>query len=111
MTEDVYIIYEVRYKGIPVYIGSGLPDRYLHVKSGKSHNAELNKLFFTDPDNIVVQVLREGLSKEESLKTEQEYIEAYEPQYNIVFTKRHKQAIVDGRKNKSRRKSFRANAK
>ena len=30
MSENVsYIIYEVLHNGIPIYIGSGLPDRYL----------------------------------------------------------------------------------
>lgn len=32
MSENVsYIIYEVLHNGIPIYIGSGLPDRYLHA--------------------------------------------------------------------------------
>ena len=103
-----YIVYEVRYDGVPVYIGSGLEDRYEHAKSGKSHSVELNKLFFTEPDKMSVVILREDLTKEESLALEKEFIEAYEPKFNIVHTKRHKESIVNGRKNKNRKKSFRA---
>ena len=85
-----YIIYEVLHNGIPVYIGSGKPDRYKHVKSGCSHNPELNKLFFEDADNIVVQILRDCLTKEESLEYEKEYIQAIHPVFNKVHTRRNK---------------------
>lgn len=89
--ETKYEVYEVLHKGIPIYIGSGVSgERHKHVKSGKSHNPELNKLFFEDPDNIVVQVLRDDLSKEESLEIEKEYIQATEPKLNIIHTRRNK---------------------
>ena len=77
-----YIIYEVLHNGIPVYIGSG--------KSGCSHNPELNKLFFEDADNVVVQILRDCLTKEESLEYEKEYIQAIHPVFNKVHTRRNK---------------------
>lgn len=86
----MYIVYEVLHNGIPVYIGSGEIGRHLHAKSGKSHNSDLNELYFNDPDNIVVQILREDLSKEESLELEKEYIQAIHPKFNIVHTKRNK---------------------
>ena len=91
----MYEIYEVLHNGIPVYIGSGKQgERHLHVKSGKSHNPDLNQLFFTDPDNLIVQVLREDLTKEESLEYEKEYIQAIQPKFNIVHTKRNKKVGV-----------------
>ena len=91
LTLTSYEIYEVVYNGIPIYIGSGKQDqRHKHVKSGISHNPKINELFFNDPDNIVVQVLRTGLTKEESLEYEKEYIQAIHPQYNIVHTPRNK---------------------
>lgn len=90
MDINTYEIYEVQYKGITIYIGSGKTGRHLHVKSGKSHNPKLNELFFTDPDNILVQVLREGLTKEESLEYEKEFIQAINPEYNIVHTLKNK---------------------
>lgn len=109
MTDIDYIVYEVRYNGIPIYIGSGKVGREEHVRSGCSHNSDLNKLFFTDPDNIVVTVIRDNLTKEESLQSEKEFIEAYEPQFNVVYTQRHSKAIRDGRKKTTnRRKSFRS---
>ena len=109
MSEKLYEVYEVSYKGVPVYIGSGEQGvRSKHVKSGKSHNVNLNQLFFTDPDNIVITILRENLSQEESLQMEKDYIQAYEPEFNIVHTKKHKQAILNGKKSKSRRKSYRS---
>lgn len=107
----MYIVYEVRHEGIPVYIGSGLPDRYLHVKSGKSHSVDLNRLFFTDPDNVVVTILRDQLTQEESLEIEKEYIQAYEPKFNIIHTKRHRVSIINGKKSKSRRTTYRSNGK
>lgn len=106
-----YIVYEVRHLGVPVYIGSGLENRYLHVKSGKSHSLELNKLFFTDPDNVVVILLRDCLTQEESLEIEKEYIQAYEPAFNIIYTKRHRVSIINGKKSKSKRTTYRSNGK
>ena len=103
-----YIVYEVRHNGVPIYIGSGKEGREEHVRSGCSHNVELNKLFFTEPDKMVVTVIRENLSQEESLEMEKSYIQAYETKFNVVWTKRHKQAIANGRKTKHRPKSFRS---
>lgn len=74
-----YIVYEVTYKSKTVYVGSGKHDRYLHTSSGHSHNAELNKLFFTDPCNIVTTILRSNLTKEESLEIELGIIAATSP--------------------------------
>ena len=97
--KQLYEVYEVLYKGVPVYIGSGIQNiRHLHVKSGASHNAELNKLFFSDPDNIVVQILRTDLSKEESLEMEKEYIQATQPKFNVVHTNRNKKVGVKKKK-------------
>lgn len=90
MKEENYIIYEVTHNHRTVYIGSGKPGRELHTMSGHSHNPELNKLFFTDPENMRVTVLREGLTKEESLEMEKEYIQATEPKFNKVHTNRHR---------------------
>ena len=92
--EDNYEVYEVTYKGRVVYIGSGLGGlkaRHLHVMSGHSHNPKLNELFFKDPDNIKVTVLREGLSQDEALESEKDFIMASEPEFNIIHNqKNHK---------------------
>ena len=113
MSENVsYIIYEVLHNGIPIYIGSGLQGvRHLHVKSGASHVPALNKLFFEDADNMIVNILRDGLSKEESLELEKSYILAIKPEFNTVYTDNFRKAVINGTKNKSRRKSFRSTSK
>lgn len=85
-----YIIYEVLHNQKVVYIGSGKIGRELHCMSGHSHNVELNKLFFTEPENMKVQVIREGLSKEESLEIEKEFIQATEPKFNKTHTNRNR---------------------
>lgn len=91
MLEDCsYIIYEVLHNRRCVYIGSGKRDRYKHAMSGKSNNVELNRLYFTDPDNVVVNIIRENLTKQESLDMEKEYIQATEPKFNKTHTNRHR---------------------
>lgn len=83
-----YIVYEVAYNGKIVYIGSGRRGRQEHVKSGASHSPDLNRLFFTDPDNIHVTIIRENLTKDESLEMEKGFIQATEPMYNKALTSR-----------------------
>lgn len=85
-----YVVYEVTYKDEIVYIGSGSKTnkRYLHPISGKSNNVELNRLYFSDPENLKVTIIREGLTKEESLEMEKGFIQATEPMYNKVYTRR-----------------------
>lgn len=111
VNSDIYIIYEVLYKGVPIYIGSGLPDRYLHAKSGASHVPALNKLFFEDGDNLIVNIIRDGLTKEESLEYEKEYIQALQPSLNTVHTNNFRTVLFNngkGYKSKGRRKSLRS---
>ena len=112
MSEKLYEIYKVSYKGQVVYVESGLQGvRHLHVKSGASHVPALNKLFFEDADNMIVNILRDGLSKEESLELEKSYILAIKPEFNTVYTDNFRKAVINGTKNKSRRKSFRSTSK
>ena len=112
MSEKLYEIYKVSYKGRVVYVESGLQGvRHLHAKSGASHVPALNKLFFEDADNMIVNILRDGLSKEESLELEKSYILAIKPEFNTVYTDNFRKAVINGTKNKSRRKSFRSTSK
>lgn len=90
MTNDNYIVYEVLYHKKTVYIGMGLIDRYLHCKSGKSHNPKLNELFFKDGENMEVNVICENLSKEEALEKEYDFIQAYEPEFNIIHNPKNR---------------------
>lgn len=79
--------------------------------TGSSHNPELNKLFFTVPHELVVIIIREGLSKEESLEMEKGFIQAISPELNIVYTNKHSKAIIDGRKKRNRSRSYRSDSK
>lgn len=99
-----YIVYQVTYKDKIVYIGSGKEDRYLHTKSGTSHNLELNRLYFTDPDNVITSILRSNLSKEESLEIELGFIKAIQPIYNTVGTNSHGHKIAKGRERAKRKR-------
>ena len=96
--DNTYIVYQVLYKGRVVYVGSGLPDRHLHTQSGCSHNLQLNKLFFTESQFMTTTIIREGLSKKESLELELSYIKATQPIYNITGTNQHGNKITQGRK-------------
>jgi excinuclease UvrABC nuclease subunit len=87
---EVYEVYEVTYKGRVVYIGAGLKGRSAHAKSGASHNVKLNELFFKHAENMKVLVLREGLSQEEALESEKEFIMASQPEFNITHNKKTK---------------------
>ena len=99
MTADnTFIVYQVLYKNKVVYVGSGKTDRYLHTQSGCSHNPQLNKLFFTESQFMTTTVIREGLSKEESLELELSYIKATQPIYNVTGTNEHGNKITQGRK-------------
>lgn len=86
---DIYEVYEVTYKGKCVYIGSGEKNRHLHCMSGSSHNPKLNELFFKDPVNMRVLVLREGLSQEDAIESEKEFIMASEPEFNVVHNQKN----------------------
>ena len=108
MSEKLYEIYKVSYKGQVVYVESGLQGvRHLHAKSGASHIPALNKLYFDDGDNMIVNILRDGLTKEESLEYEKEYIQAIKPEMNTIHTGKPK-VVSNGTKQKTRRKSFRS---
>lgn len=85
-----YVVYEVCYLGKCVYIGSGEKGRENHALSGKSSSVKLNELFFKDKENMSVLVLRDGLSKEESLELERDFIMANEPEFNIQHNHKNK---------------------
>lgn len=85
-----YVVYEVCYKGKCVYIGSGEKGRENHALSGKSSSAKLNELYFTDKENISILVLRENLTKEESMELEKDFIMANEPEFNIQHNNKNK---------------------
>lgn len=64
------------------YIGSGKGLRYSHVNSGTSHNYKLNQHHFTSEDKLEVEIIIEGMSKEESMEVEERLICDLNPEYN-----------------------------
>lgn len=77
-SEDNHIVYEVRLEGKTVYIGSGKEGREKHTL-GASSNPKLNELYVLNKDKMETVVLRTGLTKQESLEIEKEFIQASDP--------------------------------
>jgi hypothetical protein len=76
-----HIVYAGWLDGTCVYVGEGKPKRYMHLNSGVSHVYEANAIHFKGRE-IVIKILHQGLSKEESLKLEADYIEEFIPAWN-----------------------------
>lgn len=65
-----FIVYRVRDSdGVIRYYGEGQENRPSHVNSGCSHNFKINEHFFTKGP-MKVEILKEGLSKQEALVIE-----------------------------------------
>lgn len=66
---------------ICLYVGEGKPNRYLHLTSGVSHVYEANAYHFAGKV-LEVKVFESGLSKEEAVRLESEYINKLNPAWN-----------------------------
>ncbi|MEI7796043.1 MAG: hypothetical protein WCI06_05325 [Methylococcaceae bacterium] len=76
-TDDVdYVIYRVDYQGAICYYGEGKESRPKHVNSGISHNFKINEHFFLN-GAMKVEIIRMGLSKQESLAIEKFLIQSH----------------------------------
>lgn len=86
MEKFPYCVYLVKYCGLVVYVGQGELSRPLHVKSGKSHNQNLNELIFRrqvlgEPD-IQVEVYQKCANQENAIKLEKSLIKRFKPAFN-----------------------------
>lgn len=71
----VYICY---LHGNPVYVGKGTGKRYLHCKSGRSNNFQLNQALFTHGvDSLDVQIPCYNLSDDEAFYIERKLINSF----------------------------------
>lgn len=71
----VYICY---LNGNPVYVGKGTGKRYLHCKSGKSNNFQLNQTVFTyGADSLDVQIPYYNLYDDQALYLERKLINKF----------------------------------
>ena len=81
---EVYVAKSI--KGEPLYVGQGLRGRHLHCLSGFSHSKLLNRYYFNNGEDssMKVEVLKDGLSKQEALEEERRLISVLNPKFNIV---------------------------
>ena len=78
-----HYVYFVHYKNEFVYIGSGTGSRYLHPKSGKSHNIDFNRIFFLENvEDLIISVPYQGLTKLQSESIERVLIDTHKPSFN-----------------------------
>lgn len=93
---DNYYVYVCYVDDVVRYVGQGKGSRWKHCTSGVSSCSQLNKGFHTEAKMEVLKVF-EGLSKEESLRYEQECIDGiglvnlYNKQNPINITKERKE--------------------
>jgi hypothetical protein len=77
-----YYVYAAKHDGRVLYIGSGRQARIDHVNSGRSHNREINRHFFTYGP-MVVEKLHTQLTRAESLRREVLAIDLLNPPHNV----------------------------
>jgi len=78
-----YYIYGVKFNNEIIYIGKGIGKRYLHVKSGSSHNRELNRIYFCNENSAEVFLILGGIKDSEQVdRLEKEFIIEFNPKYN-----------------------------
>lgn len=83
---DRYYIYVVlNTENEVVYIGKGINKRYTHVKSGSSHNKELNRHYFCNGNDLTVKILQYFDNEKEVIKQEEWLIKFLKPIYNIAY--------------------------
>lgn len=77
-TDEVdYVVYRARdFEGVIRYYGEGKENRPEHVNSGVSHNFKINEHYFTKGP-MKVEILKRGLSKQESLAIEKFLIRSH----------------------------------
>lgn len=81
-----YYIYYATHKDVIVYIGKGSKDRYKHCTSGKSHNFEMNEIYFQHlhfkAEPIEVNILKGFYDEEEAYEFELMLINEFKPKFN-----------------------------
>lgn len=79
--QEYYVYVATDEQNNVVYVGSGKGDRIEHVNSGHSHSKALNRHVLTIGE-LLVHKVAEGLSKADSLATEQVYQDQHNPIHN-----------------------------
>ena len=84
---NLYELYHCEYKGEVVYIGQGKKGRHKHCNSGCSHVYELNKIHFSEGDEVLqTKILKVSKDKKQIELDEKELIKCYNPRFNTIHT-------------------------
>lgn len=84
---EVYVVKDLENNYL--YIGSGQLGRHKHCSSGTSHVYALNEMHFLKQE-YRVEVIKVGLTKQESLAIERDMIERLSPRFNKDFNVKDK---------------------
>ncbi len=88
VNSEKYYVYCAKQDNEIVYIGKGIGRRYLHINSGRSHNVQLNRLFFCEGNPLVTEILLGGIeTDEQATRLEKEFILEFNPIYNSKICK------------------------
>lgn len=79
--EGMHYVYIAKLDGEVIYVGKGFGKRYLHCRSGGSHNVELNRLFFSG-EVVDVSIHKDGLTNKEAEDMEKTLITILQPYCN-----------------------------
>lgn len=80
-TKDFYV-YVAEYGGVVYYVGKGSKTRYKHCNSGKSGNAELNRLHFLGV-TFNVYSMSDCLTEQSAFLLEDQIIKKLNPLFNV----------------------------
>ena len=82
--KEVYVAYGENNEVL--YVGQGNIGRHKHCLSGTSHCRELNRYYFSNGENsISVDVVFQGLTKDEAMMQELLLIDKLNPKFNTVI--------------------------
>lgn len=78
-----FYVYIAVFEDVVYYVGKGSKSRYTHCNSGKSGNADLNRLHFAGV-KFDVYVFEDRLEEEAAFAIEAELIKQLKPRFNSV---------------------------
>ena len=80
-----YYVYQLNYRGAPLYVGYGRGDRINHVLSGVSHNKALNTFvaFGFNEKEISLEKVLSNLTDKQARNIESALIDNLKPLFNI----------------------------
>ena len=80
-----YVYVAIDSENTIVYVGKGINKRYTHVKSGTSHNRDLNKHYFCFGNDLEVRIIQYYTTESEAKAHEEYLIKFLQPIYNVAM--------------------------